>query len=360
MKKIKDYFLNKLFFPKVALIETPGIILSKTTRKYSKHSSLKRIIFDFENIIIEIYKTTTKKIGKKKTSKLWYEIGKDVGTMYFSFSKNKKIPKSLIPNILEYIIKNLQVSGGSGLNTFKFDMKNKTLMLSGKSNAYCRKTADASMTAGLMSGIFSFFMEENIEANALCKNCPDNCKIFLSPKIKEKYIPQKILNNVETYELKQKTPTKGFSFQDFVKFKKIKINEDGKNFFENFLILPTSPRFLDLIIKKYQDNNLENELNLAIRNSTNKIGKTLFNNQNNNQSLQKLQHIYSAFGWGHVDITKGKKLIINVDEIPFSKQSENYFISHILGFLDCIYAKKIKFENIKRYNTNSATLSFCP
>ena len=55
-----------------------------------------------------------------------------------------------------------------------------------------------------------------------------------------------------------------------------------------------------------------------------------------------------------------EKLIINVDEIPFSKQSENYFISHILGFLDCIYAKKIKFENIKRYNTNSATLSFCP
>ena len=57
---IKDYILAKLFFPRLVIIDKPGIIISEAARKYGHVSSRKRIVFHFEDIIINLQLETMK------------------------------------------------------------------------------------------------------------------------------------------------------------------------------------------------------------------------------------------------------------------------------------------------------------
>ncbi len=102
VQDIKRYLFDKLFFPKVAIIDRPGIIINKTISRFGKEGVKTRVIYNFEDIAVNLYLETVKKLGKKKTDNLWYKIGKESGIRYFLFAKNKKIPPVLLLPIIEH------------------------------------------------------------------------------------------------------------------------------------------------------------------------------------------------------------------------------------------------------------------
>ena len=91
VKNIQKYLFNKLFFPKVVIIDKPGIIINKTIGKFGKEGTKTRVIYIFEDIYSELQLETIKDLGKDKTDLLWYKIGKDVIIRYFFLAKMKKI-----------------------------------------------------------------------------------------------------------------------------------------------------------------------------------------------------------------------------------------------------------------------------
>jgi DNA topoisomerase IB len=95
VENIKSYILNKLFFPKVVVIDKPGMFYSETSKKYGKSTSRKRQIWHFEDISVNLYLETAKRLGEEKAGELWYKIGKETSVGYLLFTKIKKMPNLL-------------------------------------------------------------------------------------------------------------------------------------------------------------------------------------------------------------------------------------------------------------------------
>ena len=59
---IRDYLFNKLFFPKVVVIDKPGIIYNTVANKLSGKETKKRIVWYFEDVIVNLQLETIKKL----------------------------------------------------------------------------------------------------------------------------------------------------------------------------------------------------------------------------------------------------------------------------------------------------------
>src|SRR3989339_712150 len=104
---IKQYIFEKLFYPKVVIINEPGMIINYSSKKYGHFNKFKRNLLYFEEIISKIQIETIRRHGIDKNRTLWYKIGKDLGIRYILVGGGKPVSKIILPEIIEYILKNL-------------------------------------------------------------------------------------------------------------------------------------------------------------------------------------------------------------------------------------------------------------
>lgn len=242
-RSLGNYFFEKLVFPKVYLIDSPGIIITKYSKHYGK-DKMQRSVFHFEDILAGVQIKTIKKFGKDKSNSLWYTIGKNTAFQYFSMSKTKKVPSILLPSILEYIFTVFRSVGATMAEKISFDKSNDSLVLFGSNNAFCRKSGEANLFAGAVSGFYSLLLGENIEAVPQCSDCPNGCKIVAKKSIcrtlsssEEDFLISGRNNKFNFPKIEDKS---GVSFSDFVRFKKITMDDSGKFYFKDKVLVPAS------------------------------------------------------------------------------------------------------------------------
>ncbi|MBU0758208.1 MAG: hypothetical protein KKF44_09125 [Nanoarchaeota archaeon] len=354
MKNIRITIFKKLFFPKTVLIDSPGLITSKTNKRFSSKEKHKRIIFDFEDVIADLYNDTVRAFGHKKTEELWYKVGKDVGTAYMSFSGKLNIPAFLIPTTLNIIFDILKTSGASGFDEIKYNAKTRNLILSGSDNGYCRKTQSSSMAAGLVSGILSYLLKQNIEAEGKCKDCPKQCLIIAKPKIKPTYVSNtKKLRTILEYNKVNPAPVKkqltnSNSFSDLLKFKKIHISDRGKVSYLGNIIIPTSPEFIEIISYNYDSFSCKEILGDSVKNATFRLASKVFLQKEKVKKFCELQSLFSALGFGHILMRKaGKFTYLDLLGQPFNKYGYYFLSNYLEGFLEFIYEKNFQLKKIR-------------
>jgi len=83
---IKKHFFKKFVFPKILVLDKPGLIISRNFNNLNKEAHNMRIVYSFEDFYVNLYFDTLKKLGEEKTNELWYKMGKDLGIRYFLFN----------------------------------------------------------------------------------------------------------------------------------------------------------------------------------------------------------------------------------------------------------------------------------
>lgn len=351
---IKKYIFDKLILPKVITINKPGIIYNVVDSKYSKKKNKKRFIWYFEDNIAALQKETAKRFGKKETKKLWYKIGKKVTLRYMIFSEMKRPPSFLRPIILEYILKKGQSGGISLSENIKYDKK-ETLILEGRNNVICRKSDIHEYFSGCMSMLLSFLVGKNIESEVDCRECPKRCKIIVSPKIKNKFIPNEEELRISkdyrklNFKIKEVTPSKNNSFDSLLKFKQIWIDDSGKFCFKGKTILPMEIGGINLICEEYVKENKKEVLEESLKLESEKIAREILRqNLTEKEKLNAINSILSAFGWGIPYFRKEEdKIKFILKNAAYSKYPPLYQINIVNGFLEHIFKEKFELEELK-------------
>lgn len=354
---LKNFF-DEFLFPKIMIIDRPGIIINKSIRKFGGESTRTRIIYHFEDISKNLYLETKRKLGKEEADFLWYKIGKDMATRYFLFSKKKKISNILMPFIIEHIFKTFS---GVGLNFSKnvnYNQTKKSLIATGRNCVICKEIGTGHIAAGLTSGVLSSLNNINIEAEPACTNCPNNCRIIASPKIKKKYIPNfeklKPIKNYDKLNFPEKESSEAARFQsfsDFLKFKKITVDKQNNFFyFCDKIIVPSEMGSPGIVLKNYLECNQEKLFQESVIKTTEGIMEDILKHQKTTKNKIKiLCNIISAFGWGIPFHKKIKnQVIFEFLYPPINNENDSLFRALILnGYLNGIYNKKFKIHYLK-------------
>jgi hypothetical protein len=343
---IKHFFYEKLLFPEILVISNPGIIYNKSVSKFGKEKTRTRVAWFFESIYADLYKDTIK---KKKTEELWYKIGKDLTLRYCLFSNQKKLQQVDPEIILEFLFNNYKSSGFSFAEKLLFNEKK--LKVTGKNNLLCRKYKNGSLMSGVVSGTISYILGENIEAKALCKNCPKNCHIIASKKIKEKHTPSlKDLAPEEKYFEKNfrkplEIPTNLPSFTNLLKFKKVTVSKkDHKFYLRKRTILTSEIGLPEIFFENYKNIGEEKLIkDSIIKNSRELFSSISKKEKTEKEKLKLLKNIISGFGWGlPIFQENSKKIYLNLKNPPQTKYGDTHLLLVIHGFLESIFSKKFK------------------
>lgn len=356
---IWDYWVSKLLIPKVVIINEPGIIISKTSSRYSNKESSRRIIFYFEDILSGLQRKTIEKLGKNKSADLWYKIGKDTAIRYMLLSKIQKIPQFLLSSVINHMFAKFKGGGTSVAKKIHFDNKNKSLIMVGKENIYCRKSMEGNLFAGSVSGFLSYLTGKNIEAETKCYKCPLYCKIVANKKIPFKYKPniQELipLEKYEQFNFIQniKSIKKEISFSDLLKFKKIWIDNSEKFCFQNKTIVPIEIGAYGILVKKYLEINQEDFLRKTILKESENFACHFLKNKEKDK-LYLIKNILCSLGWGILNYKKEKhKIIFNIINPPITKYNFIYESIVLNGFINEALNKKFKMENLNQNNNFS-------
>ncbi len=356
-RNIRDYTYIQLYFPKVVVIDKPGIIINKTVSKFGKEGIRTRVIYHFEDLSVNLYLDTVKKIGKEKAGDLWYRIGKDCGKSYFLFMKKIDISEKLLPLVIKHIFNTLSSSGVTFGESVYYSFMEKSFLATGKNCATCRRVGNGSIVAGITSGILSSLLNENIEAEPKCENCPNNCKIIANPNIKEKYIPNiEELKPIENYgklnfpdDIDSFESSKFKSFSDLFKFKKVWMDEKYNLFcFQGKIIVPSEIGLTETILYNYSK---IGRINLAkesiIKTSENIAADILKGKQNIKDKIGYINIILAAFGWGlpyHKKI--GNKVVYEFKYPPITKYKPLFRAFVLNGYLNNLYNQEFKINKI--------------
>ena len=355
MKNIKQFILRKLFFPKVAVIDQPGIIYNVLSRKYGGKKSRKRIIFLFEDMFIEIQKEAIAQLGKEKASELFYKLGKDLGVSFMLLGNAKKVPSFLLPEVMAYIANNFRGGGFSIADNLDIDIKQKRIIFSGKNNLICRKTSDPSFFVGVASGVLSLLLGKNVEAVSKCSNCPNECKVIVKEDLPKRYVPdiRKLMPD-KKYELMNfpsdgETVSNLMSFHKLIKFKKINISESGKFQLNDFTIFPAPPQFTCLTMKHFEEIGRRDILNNALFKSADKLINTLAKEiPGHHDKIKIIKSLILALGWGIPDCQKKGDIIkFYVRYPPFDKSDFHYQALQLNAFLSSVFKKKLRLIKLK-------------
>ncbi|NPE26664.1 hypothetical protein HNV12_01515 [Methanococcoides sp. SA1] len=361
LKDIRKHILENLFFPKKVVIDRPGVIINQIARRYSKIRVRHRIIFFFEDIVARVQLKTLEEIGAEKTNELWYKIGKDFGVRYLLLANAKRPPVFLTDDVLNYMLAGFRSGGFSVAENIFHDEKNKSLILEGGNNLFCRKSGIGACSSGLISAIFSFLHGENIEG--LMTDCsPDYSKIVLNPKWNSTYVPN--ISDIEPakdYEKKNFSIASGSSklasFREFVNFKKIKIDSFGKFNLMGKSVVPMECGFLGLMMRHYDDIGLGDFLRKLIIDFSREIAKDILNDiETYADKIKFVKNMFSALGWGILHIRKKEKCIF-VDLLCPPVTRFNFTGSDLVlnGFLDVIFDKKVGIVDTKHHKCGSSS-----
>ncbi|MBW2974160.1 hypothetical protein KY366_00430 [Candidatus Woesearchaeota archaeon] len=346
-----DYLLYKLFFPKTVTIDKPGIIYNFVDRKFGSKKSRKRIIWYFEDVIVSLQLETIKALGKEKSAELWYRIGKDSALRYVLLSSPKKAPSFLVPKILQYTFMVFRSAGMSFAENIEYESKNLSLTATGCNNVICRKSGDASVFAGLMSGIASSLVGKNLEASADCISCPSSCKIRLNRSIRKKHLPDlEDLRPSKRYEKvnfpgSMKIPPNHYSFSDLLRFKKIQVDrKQGKVSLYGLTIIPTEIGLSGILISHYLKDN-KALLEASIISSAEKIAGKISSGNSPKERLHAALKMLSALGWGFIHLKEEKKEVIaDLLYPPINKHNSLYPVYLVNGFLNHYLGRRYAIE----------------
>lgn len=349
----KGYFFDKLIFPKVVIIDKPGIIISKTIGRFSKREINTRAIYYPENIGIDLYINTKRKIGIEKTDELWYKIGKDTATRRLSFLGKSEIPNILIPSIVEHIFKIFYSIGMGFAKNIDYNHKKQSFVATGENCMICNETKSGHNMAGLVSGVLSFLLNKNIEAEVNCIDCPKNCKIIANPMIKEKYISNiEELRPLEDY-YKINFPkdiselSNNFkSFSDFLKFKQIEINNKNKCFsIKGNTFVPSEMGLPGIMLNHYFKIGEEKMFKEIVVSSSEILMKNILKDESNlNNRINFFINIISSLGGGLTFHKKiGNKIILKFLYPPIDRKESCLFKALVInGYLNAVHNKKFK------------------
>lgn len=361
IKSARNYFFEKLIFPKVITIDRPGYIITRYTKRYGDPIE-QRSVFHFEDILANIQIETIKKIGKEKSSEIWYDIGKDTALHYLKMSNIKKIPRILLPSVLEYIFTTFKSVGTSMAENISFDKKNCSLILYGSNNPYCRKSNECNLFAGATSGFLSLLSGENIEAKGECENCPKNCKIVANRNIIRKFstsltnlspsLGDKKLNfPMETAENNRN------SLSDFIRFKKINIDNSGKFYFKNKILLPSRIGAYGIVVYHYNKIGEKNFLKKTTIKESSDLFREIIVSGEKKKKLKFLTNLLSATGWGIISYNINKeKIVFNFKYPPTTSYGFEYYSWVLNGFLNTIFNKELEISKTT-FNKNIPALS---
>ncbi len=363
-KDSKNFFINKILFPKILLINQPGIITSKSFGMGKSNS--RRMTYNFEEILSGLQLETMNQLGAEKSSELFYKIGKEVGIQYQFFLGRKKFPRFLKKRVIEYFFTRLSSVGMSFGKKVIFNEKNNSLILEGKDSLICRKTGNSVMFAGLVSGVLSFIIGKNIEAEVKCSNCSKSCKIIANENIPLRYIPSleelKLSKDYEklNFPIRLTSKHKISSLDKLYSFNKIVVTKDGKSYFDSKALFFSEINMLELVAKNYLEEN-KKILEKGIIESSKKVADYLLRNLNNSEEkLNYFLEILGSFGAGIPRIIKDKrKIVIKLLYPPITNYGILYRVLEINGFLNSVYKKNFKLSEIlTQYNPAVTLLTY--
>lgn len=349
-RSFKNFIFKELILPKVLIIDSPGVIISKRISKFSKKSSMMRAVYVFEKFAVDLYNGTVEAIGKEKADLLWYKISKNSAIRYMMFSGETKIPKFLISSVLKYVFTSLSCLGISFAEEFEFE--GKSIVTRGKNCLICRKNKSSCIPAGTLSAVWSYVHGENIEAEAHCGNCPNECKIVSNKNILNKYeVNYDALKPMKNYNLmnfKINNPMSGHggvSFRDLVKFGKIKCDDKKHIFYFNGKgIAYIEVGLLELIYEGYKEFKCEDLFNkILVKSSEDLMGD--FCSGNIKKDFHLMESFLSAFGWGvPIRFQKNRRIKYSFVCPPVSRYPPVFRATVLNGFLNCILKKKLRIE----------------
>lgn len=341
---IRDYTLNKLIFPRILVIDKPGVIINSASAFYGLKQSRKRIAYFFEDDFVALDAATVDLIGKEKTSELNYKIGKHFVSRHLKPS-GKEVPSFLRQSFVKKACESFQSAGVSILGNVSFEGKN-SFVASGKDNVISRKTGDPSLFSGVVGGLLSHFYGFNIEADVL-----DSETIISNFDGVERFTPildEKDFLSGGLGSLKEQNSFERYlSFKDLIKFGEVEYRE-GKHHFAGSLIVPMEVSIPEVYVKYYRDEGLLDLMRDALVKSSFDRSKVLFESGNVSEKLKKVRNILSGLGWGKLFIDKkGKDLVCNVFAVPviFGDYSFQAFVLN--GYLNYIFGKNHEIASLR-------------
>jgi hypothetical protein len=346
---IKKYIFKKLIFPKVFVIDKPGLIYSKNFSFISHRAYNVRVVYTFEDAYVNLYFDTVKKIGVEKTNELWYKIGKDVATRYLLLNKGD-FPLSKIPEAIKHFQEVFNGVGMSFLENVEYNLEKKIFIFWGENNVICRKIGNASLMAGIISGLISFILKENLEAESFCEVCPNGCKLIVRPGIETKYMPDFSKLKVDSkYYLNfydfDKFQSNLASFSNFLKFNLVNLTDKNKFSFINQTIIPSEISLPEIFAFNYKIDNYGKIFETSIINFSYNFSKNYLSQVMDEIEQSKLfRNLISAFGFGELYLRKEGKLIKAEFLKPIFINFELIFIRSIInGFLNFFYGTNFVF-----------------
>ena len=352
---IRDYLFNKLFFPKVVTIDKPGIIYTVYDRKFGRPAAKRRIIYFFEDILVNLQLETVKVLGKERTSELWYKIGKEVGIGYLLQANIKKVPSFLLRSIIDYIFSSFRSAGMSVAEEINFCSEESSLVLKGRENMVCRKSKIPNFSEGIVSGIFGSIVGKNTEAEAICNECPYKCKIITNPKIKKEFtyrykklkLPEQY--NKINFPQEMDLPKNIKSLSDLLNFKKISLDKLEKFCFKKQTILPCEAVLIDIAVTNYQEINKLELFKKSIVDGAKKIAEVILKDKYSiKEKIGALTSMLGGFGWGIPYFKRGRnKIYFEFLYPPYSISGYLYQAFVVNGYLNHIFDKKLELYDIK-------------
>lgn len=354
-KSIRDYFFEKLVFPKRAIIDKPGILINQLSRRYGGIKNRQRTVYFFEDVFLNLQLETIKCIGREKSSKLWYEIGEAVGKRYLALGGSRAVPPSLLPLVIDYVFSGFRSGGLSLATNIKFNSINKSLILSGQENMVCRKSEDPSFFMGITSAIYSSLIDRDVKVLKECGSCPDNCRVVASPCARSKKITKcenlDIIKDYEKWNFPEvkKSFNRFYSFSDLIRFNEVSMDKTGKFNFRNCAIITSEAGALDLIMDKFEKAGHIEIIKRALSDGSEKLSESFLNLEDSTYTnLDVIKKTLCAFGWGIPDIKIDKKEIISIFSYPPISQYNALYLPFLLnGYLNYIFQHKLKIKDIK-------------
>ena len=363
-EKLQNYFLEKLILPKKVIINEPGIIINQIYKKHGGIRSRQRSIFYFEKIFINLQLDLKKELGEENSFNIWYKIGKDIGTRYVILSKIKKIPPIMIYKIINYMLVGFKSGGQSFCKNIEYYQKEEKLLIKGDNNVICRKTKNSGFVEGVVSAIMSKFLNKNIETKNKCE-CPNKCYILLDKKNEERYIPD--IQELSPHNLYDKlnfptnktNKTNKYSFEDLIKFKKIKF-KNGKIMLKNETLVAGEIGMMGIIEKHYNENKVGGIFNESLIKTSKELTKNIIIREHGvDEKMKKILNIYCMMGYGIPEWKmENGKTIISFKHPPFSKYGFLPQGKMINGVIDSILNKKNRLDEIKFDKFNSKVIFY--
>lgn len=350
--EIRKYILERLYFPHVLSVDTPGLILHKKIALFGGRDVVTRSILTFEETYVDLFLDTIKEIGEEKTSQLWYRIGKDFMYRYFGFYKGFSRSRGNIRRMMDYFCKHFSSTGMSIFNNYNYDLSKEKFVFYGIDCVIYRHTNDASYLEGAISGMVSCLLNKNVEAKMIFDKNVGACRIVADSSISERYlVSDKKISEISVVPIikgNHSFSSNLSTFYDFLKFGIVKIDNSKKLSFKEKTIVPVEMGLPMIFFLNYRDLGLEKLYADSVVSSFEKIFRNIFSNQKSEEDkILAFRNIVSAFGWAESFFSRQGKSVKVSFLNPFFYRRIPSIVQYVFNaFLNYLYNKKFVIDSV--------------